>query len=57
MPKITNIKTILTAPEDINLIVIKVETDEPELYGLGCGTFAYREKAVQCVLKNTLNRC
>lgn len=54
MPKITNIKTIITAPEDINLIVIKVETDEPGLYGLGCGTFAYRENAVKCVVDDYL---
>ncbi|NCC07320.1 MAG: starvation-sensing protein RspA [Clostridia bacterium] len=47
---IRNIKVICTAPEGINLVVIKVETSEPELYGLGCGTFAYRHLAVKLVV-------
>jgi L-alanine-DL-glutamate epimerase and related enzymes of enolase superfamily len=44
--KITNVKMILTAPEGINLIVAKIETSEPGLYGLGCATFTYRPLAV-----------
>lgn len=54
MPIITNVRTILTAPEGINLIVVKVETDQEGLYGLGCATFAYRELAVQSVVDNYL---
>ena len=41
-PTIRDIKVICTAPEGINLVVVKVETSEPGLYGLGCATFAYR---------------
>jgi len=44
---IRRVRAILTAPANINLIVVKVETSEPELYGLGCATFAYREKNVK----------
>ncbi len=31
---IRDIRVICTAPEGINLVVVKVETSEPELYGL-----------------------
>ncbi len=54
MPKITNIRTILTAPEGINLIIVKVETDQKDLHGLGCATFAYRELAVKSVVEDYL---
>jgi mannonate dehydratase len=37
--KITDIKTILTASANIRLVVVKVMTSEPGLYGLGCATF------------------
>jgi mannonate dehydratase len=49
--RITDVKVILTAPEGINLLVVKVETNQPGLYGLGCGTFAYRHLAVQCLIE------
>lgn len=49
--KITDIKVILTAPEGINLVVVKVETNQAGLYGLGCSTFAYRHIAVKCVIE------
>lgn len=51
---IRDIKTICTAPEGINLLVVKVETSEPGLYGLGCGTFAYRYLAVKTVVEEYL---
>ncbi|MFP4286756.1 MAG: enolase C-terminal domain-like protein [Candidatus Izemoplasmataceae bacterium] len=54
MPVIKDIRTILTAPEGINLIVVKVITDQEGLYGLGCATFAYRELAVKTVIDKYL---
>jgi len=51
---IRDIRTIFTAPEGINLVVVKVETSEPELYGLGCATFAYRHLAVKTVVDEYL---
>ena len=44
--KITDIQVINTAPEGINLTVVKVLTSEAGLYGLGDATFAYRWQAV-----------
>ena len=52
--KIQNIRVICTAPEGINLVVIKVETNHPGLYGLGCGTFAYRHLAVKHLVEEYL---
>ncbi len=51
---IRNIRAICTAPAGANLVVVKVETSEPGLYGLGCATFAYRTKAVKCVVEDYL---
>jgi mannonate dehydratase len=51
---ITDVKVILTAPEGINLTVVKVETNQPGLYGLGCATFAYRHLAVKCLIEEYL---
>jgi mannonate dehydratase len=44
--KITDIRTILTAPAGIRLVVVKVITSEPGLYGLGCATFTQRPRVV-----------
>lgn len=51
---VRNVKTILTAPEGIALVVVKVETNEPELYGLGCATFTQRPLAVYSAVDNYL---
>jgi mannonate dehydratase len=51
---IRDVRAICTAPAGINLIVVKVETSEPGLYGLGCATFAYRHKAVACLVDDYL---
>jgi mannonate dehydratase len=52
--KITDVKTILTAPAGIRLVVVKVETSEPGLYGLGCATFTQRIRAVETAVDKYL---
>jgi mannonate dehydratase len=44
--KITKVKAILTAPMRTRLCVVKVETSEPGLYGIGCATFTQRIRTV-----------
>ena len=53
--KIKSVKAIATAPQGPNLIVVKVETTEPGLYGLGCATFTQRAAAVVTAINSYLN--
>lgn len=53
-PRIQDVKVICTAPEGINLVVVKVETTESGLYGLGCATLAYRWRAVKYLIETYL---
>lgn len=52
--KITDVKAILTAPANIRLIVVKVQTSEPGLYGLGCATFTQRARTVETAVDKYL---
>jgi mannonate dehydratase len=52
--KITDVKTILTAPAKIRLVVVKVLTSEPGLYGLGCATFTQRARVVETAVDKYL---
>src|SRR5687767_696653 len=52
--KIRDIKTILTAPNNIRLVIVKVETTEPGLVGWGCATFTQRALVVQTALEQYL---
>lgn len=51
---IRDVRVILTAPEGIRLVVVKVETSEPGLYGLGCATFTQRPLAVATAVETYL---
>lgn len=53
-PIIQDVRVITTAPQGINLVVVRVDTSVDGLYGLGCATFTYRHKAVQCVIEDYL---
>jgi len=52
--KIRDIKTILTAPNRIRLVIVKVETTEPGLVGWGCATFTQRALVVQTAVEQYL---
>ena len=52
--KIRDIKTILTAPDRIRLVIVKVETTEPGLHGWGCATFTQRAYVVQTAVEKYL---
>jgi mannonate dehydratase len=43
---IKDIKVITTMPQGQRLIIVKIITSEPGLYGLGCATFTQRWRAV-----------
>jgi mannonate dehydratase len=50
--KITSVKAIGTAPQGANLVIVKVDTTEPGLYGLGCATFTQRAEVVVAAINN-----
>jgi mannonate dehydratase len=52
--RITRVKAICTAPDGIRLVVVKVETSEPGLYGLGCATFTQRPLVVVTAIEQYL---
>jgi mannonate dehydratase len=51
---IRDVRTIITAPAGIDLVVVRVETSEPGLFGLGCATFTQRALAVRTVVDEYL---
>ncbi|WP_138476506.1 enolase C-terminal domain-like protein [Dyadobacter bucti] len=52
---IKSVKAITTAPGGANLVIVKVETSEPGLYGLGCATFTQRAMVVVPAINIYLN--
>ena len=52
--QIRAVRAVLTAPRGINLVIVKVETSEPEIFGLGCATFTQRHLAVRSAIDDHL---
>src|ERR1700722_4596724 len=44
--RVSAVRAFVTAPEGTPLVVVRVDTSEPGLYGLGCATFTQRYAAV-----------
>lgn len=51
---IRDIRAICTAPQNIPLVVVKVETSEPGLYGLGCATYTQRFQTVAFEVEHSI---
>ena len=51
---IRDVQTILTEPAGSRLIIVKVMTSEPGLYGVGCATFTQRFHAVHAAIEHHL---
>ncbi len=53
-PIITDVRTIVCRPTSENLVIVRVDTDEPGLFGLGDATFTQRYTAVVRVVEDYL---
>jgi mannonate dehydratase len=51
---IQDVQTILTQPDGSHLVIVKLVTSEPGLYGLGCATFTQRYHAVRAAIEKHL---
>jgi len=51
---ITDVKVICTAPDGIRLVVVKIETSDAGLWGVGCATFTQRPLAVVAAIEHYL---
>ncbi|MBT3273463.1 MAG: starvation-sensing protein RspA, partial [Spirochaetales bacterium] len=51
---IRDVKTIFTQPQGSRLVIVKILTSEPDLYGLGCATFTQRFHAVHAAIEKHL---
>lgn len=51
---IQDVKTIITQPGHSQLVIVKVITSEPGLYGLGCATYRQRFRAVHAAIEHHL---
>ena len=54
--RITGVRAIVTAPYGVPIVVVRVDTSEDGLYGLGCATFTQRWKAVVTYVEEHLAR-
>lgn len=53
--KIKKVRAITTAPDGVELVIVKVETDVPGLYGVGCATFRQRALSVASAVNDYLD--
>ncbi|MGL1890931.1 MAG: hypothetical protein OCD02_04855 [Spirochaetaceae bacterium] len=51
---ITDVKVWATSPAGTPLVVVKILTNDPEIFGIGCATFSWRYTAVITILEDYL---
>ena len=51
---IRDVRTILTMPNSSRLVIVKIETSEPGLSGVGCATFTQRHLTVRSAVEDFL---
>ena len=54
MTAVRDVRAISVSADSPNLTVVKVETSEPGLYGLGCATFTQRHLLVEAAVRDYL---
>ena len=52
--RITDVRAILTQPGASRLVIVKVDTSDDGLHGVGCATFTQRVFAVQAAIEQHL---
>lgn len=53
-PRVTAVEVFITAPDGVNLVIVRVRTSEDGLVGLGCATFHQRADAVKTAVEQYL---
>ena len=54
--KITSVRAIATAPQGSNLIIVRIDTNQPGLYGYGCATYTQRFTPVLTVINDYMGK-
>jgi mannonate dehydratase len=52
--RVTDVRAVCTAPSGIRLVIVKVQTTDDGLYGVGCATFTQRPLAVVAAIEQYL---
>lgn len=53
-PVVVAIEAVITAPDGVNLVIVKIVTSDDGLHGVGCATFTQRAFAVKEVIDSYL---
>ena len=54
--RVTKVSAVGTAPLKANLVLVRIDTNQPGLYGWGCATFTQRHKAVVTAIEEYMDQ-